>query len=854
MFRGPDYTEYMELDNSLPVPTGDRLGFSVTAGDFNHDLVDEIVAGAYAYDAERGAFVVWQAWEDMEVLDLCCDPPVGVGARFGHDVSSGDVTNDVFPDLAISAFRSHPNKVLISYGYDGWGYGYPWIFNQVLESLYNPNYDFFGICLAYCGDVDNDGIGDLIVGACQNGYAGVGNGYAALYCGGDGNIDPDPDFVAFGEAYDDGLGDEVNVRAGDMNGDGYADFAVSAPYYDEGGNQTVGKVYIHGELNLLSSDPGALAYNGNRHFVRIPNSRKMHLVYTCNGKILYSNTIDEGVTWDYTPFELGQGSYPAIALSSAGLPSVTWTDDAGGLWYRRQIQPEEWSDVYHLYNPAVSNLPLNSPPSIAIIPSIPNVVHILVTRSGGIPNGGPKHTVEDYSFPITNPGQGSFELIEQVYGPSEPPLRSFPSLAKCDVDNSLHAVWQRVDTICYATRDIGQPWNNWGWQFFDYGRFSAHPFVETYGDSVFVVWQRKEGFYNYEEVYRAANWIYYLPPQFTWHNFSLTSETASLYPVNASGFFTVLVDLRSPHMNTWWEIYYKTRPQEPLYNISQTPYTWSHYPHSSARFCAISGSYLYTAWLEKPGAAYAIRFKRIHHMPRDMAYLTSSNGHNPSSPYLVARDSCISDWQVPVDIGYATISYQFPLEPGYLYKLKAVAYHESFGEWREWIKIDNHPRHLIKYNAYEPETLEFWIPPAFYQDSLIEVVFERIAGDFAAIGPIYIYRYEYEEGEGAESGGPMAQESQPLSKNSFAIAPNPFSHTIKIALQSQTQKEISVKVYDVAGRLVKNLFTGSINTNQMLTWSGEDENNRVTAQGIYFIRIENLASGETSVYKVLKVK
>lgn len=237
------------------------------------------------------------------------------------------------------------------------------------------------------------------------------------------------------------------------------------------------------------------------------------------------------------------------------------------------------------------------------------------------------------------------------------------------------------------------------------------------------------------------------------------------------------------------------------------------------------------------------------------AYLTSKNGYEIPSPYHVQRDSFISDWQIPVDIGYETITYQFTLKPGYRYKLKAIAYHESSGEWREWLKIDDKMKHLIKYDAYEPEILEFWIPPAFYKDGMIEVLLDRIKGDFAAIGPIYIYRYEYEEESGEiASGGPMAQESQPLSKNSFAIAPNPFSHTIKIALQSQTQKEISVKVYDVAGRLVKNLFTGRLNTNQMLTWSGEDENNRVTAQGIYFIRIENLASGEISVYKVLKVK
>jgi len=164
-------------------------------------------------------------------------------------------------------------------------------------------------------------------------------------------------------------------------------------------------------------------------------------------------------------------------------------------------------------------------------------------------------------------------------------------------------------------------------------------------------------------------------------------------------------------------------------------------------------------------------------------------------------------------------------------------------------------RRLIKYNAYEPETLELWIPPAFYKDGVIEVLLDKKSGDFAAIGPLYIYRYEYEDESGEiVSGGPMEQESQPLSTTSFTITPNPFNLNLNIRFQTQTGEKYSIKVYDVAGRLVKKIYKGVINDNRVLNWHGKDENGRVVAQGIYFLRIENLDSGETFCEKVLKIK
>ncbi|MCX7996127.1 MAG: hypothetical protein N3A65_10250, partial [candidate division WOR-3 bacterium] len=86
-----------------------------------------------------------------------------------------------------------------------------------------------------------------------------------------------------------------------------------------------------------------------------------------------------------------------------------------------------------------------------------------------------------------------------------------------------------------------------------------------------------------------------------------------------------------------------------------------------------------------------------------------------------------------------------------------------------WFEDDN--------QLFKVETLEFWVPPAFYKDGTIDVTIDRISGAYAVAGPIYIYRYEYEEGEG---GGPMAQESKLLNDGAITVFPNPFKEKIEI--------------------------------------------------------------------------
>jgi len=96
--------------------------------------------------------------------------------------------------------------------------------------------------------------------------------------------------------------------------------------------------------------------------------------------------------------------------------------------------------------------------------------------------------------------------------------------------------------------------------------------------------------------------------------------------------------------------------------------------------------------------------------------------------------------------------------------------------------------------------------------------------------------------------------------------PNPFSKLINISfgigqaasggVDSRQKSVVSMKIYDVSGRLVKTFsrFTPDALRPTLITWHGDDENGRAVSDGVYFIRFEDRYSGTVDVRKVLKVR
>ncbi len=186
------------------------------------------------------------------------------GDKSGVSVSSaGDVNGDGIDDIIIGAAFA-PNGTNRGESYVVFGretVGTSGIFN--LSSLSGTNGfvlngidggDFSGISVSSAGDVNGDGIDDLIIGA-QNArpnaqiYAGesyVVFGAANLGAGGAINLsslDGSIGFVLNGIDVSDKSGRSVS-SAGDVNGDGIDDIIIGAPYADANGKTDTGESYV----------------------------------------------------------------------------------------------------------------------------------------------------------------------------------------------------------------------------------------------------------------------------------------------------------------------------------------------------------------------------------------------------------------------------------------------------------------------------------------------------------------------------------------------------------------------------------------------------------------------------------
>ncbi len=595
--------------------------------------------------------------------------------------------------------------------------------------------------------------------------------------------------------------------------------------------------------SLLTDDQAGLAYNGNRHLARQENSPNLNLVYSFENYVLYTKSTDAGANWNALE-NVGAGIYPAVALGPNNAPAVAWTNSDGYLYFAKK-SGGSWLTTL-LYEPPEPYGPLvNSPPAMIIKvgdEGLPSIVNILVTFTG---QGAEPvtHIVRHYYFDFNTPS-ATFTTVETAVAPITPLRRHSPTLVRNEIDNSLHAAWMRVDTICYARKAVIGPWVKYGNPFtLPHGTLSAYPFIESYGDSIYLVWQEKATPTDPEEIWRGRRHRNQPPIRWGWWNHSRTLTTVSLFSANASGLFTVFMDQEESQMT--FDVFYKIYQDDPLTNISLTT-TESYYPQAAAWFTMI-GNHLYTAWLEGNSIPYEIRLKDTflpYNTGNEIAFLSSFSGDSIMSPYLSSRDGYKPDWQIPVDYGNQQLTYRFPLDPAYLYKAKIIAYHEKTNQWRALCKIDGGNQMTIKYSPHIPETLTFWIPPQLYQDSMLEVTLTKAAGDFVSMGQIYVYRYEQEYGG---NGGPQSMSSIQTNNDQpqISIRPNPISDDFTISYTIACKADVDLKIFDAVGRVITIINQGI----QMPGSYRKSIPSLDLPQGVYFIRL--VAGDATVVEKVV---
>ena len=253
-----------------------RTGEAVSsAGDVNGDGFADLLIGAPAADGTGAAYVVFgRSASFPAAFDLASlDGRTGFKLRgetlndaAGYDVSgAGDINGDGFDDVIIGAPGKSGND---EYDY-GVGaayvvFGRPGVFPSelALEQLGptggfrfigEKEYDYAGTSVSGAGDVNGDGFSDVVIGAPGTNYeedyasatlSAAGDKKHAYVvfgrpaAGGDlplAQLDGSNGFRLSGEARNDYFGLSVS-SAGDMNGDGFADLIVGAPFgYDEAG-------------------------------------------------------------------------------------------------------------------------------------------------------------------------------------------------------------------------------------------------------------------------------------------------------------------------------------------------------------------------------------------------------------------------------------------------------------------------------------------------------------------------------------------------------------------------------------------------------------------------------------------
>lgn len=225
------------------------FGTSVsTAGDVNGDGYSDVIIGAPAYDngqsGEGRAFIYLGSATGLAATPAWTAESDQALASFGISVAcAGDVNGDGFSEVIVGAasFDNGQSNEGRAFVYHGSASGTALTAAWTAES--NQAGASFGQCVAGAGDVNGDGLSDVVIGAplFDNGETDEGRTFA--YHGSAGGLSATANWTAEGNQAGAQFGSSVS-SAGDANGDGYADVLSGAPFYD-GGQADEGRGYVH---------------------------------------------------------------------------------------------------------------------------------------------------------------------------------------------------------------------------------------------------------------------------------------------------------------------------------------------------------------------------------------------------------------------------------------------------------------------------------------------------------------------------------------------------------------------------------------------------------------------------------
>ena len=287
MFMNADGTvrETSKIDGGTPngpeLHDDDGFGRSVAAvGDLDRDGVPDIAAGAPGDDAggnTKGAVHVMLmsptggVRETIEINDTTAGgPALSRSDEFGFSVASvGDLDRDGVPDIAVGApgddvGDDRPGALHVLFMNADGSVGGTAKIDATVGELALTDFDWFGSSVAPAGDLDRDGVPDIVVGASEDDEGGDDAGALhVLFMNADGSVKGTAEIngtTANGPGLSDGDWFGSSVAVVDLDRDGVADIASGAPrsYTAGAGAGAVHVMFLDRStvaVNVTSPDP-----------------------------------------------------------------------------------------------------------------------------------------------------------------------------------------------------------------------------------------------------------------------------------------------------------------------------------------------------------------------------------------------------------------------------------------------------------------------------------------------------------------------------------------------------------------------------------------------------------------------
>ncbi len=599
-----------------------------------------------------------------------------------------------------------------------------------------------------------------------------------------------------------------------------------------------------------SDDPNATAPNSSRKLVREPNTQNFHLVYASSGHVWYSHSEDGGQTWSDAE-DVDEGSAPAIILNPPGgstllVPWVVYEQNDNAIRRAIRYPSGTWDCATVYFNgedrvgaPALAGATID-PLAYVVYP---------VTR----PGAPVKHSIFFNMFTPTwvYPWQSlvGFEVARDTS----------PSIAVTPAPGDIiHVCWNRGQSIVYSVKQYGTPWQG----PFSVSRASSepasHPSVEAYGDRVYCVWRGPNMAGSFPgDIWQ--NWRYVSGPP-GWprlpQNLSLSPGRESDNPEMSTDFVTVWNEQEQPGSSNF-DIWAKFDAEPASRPIFTSPLT-SMLPHVTGYWQPdMDVFHTKTIWTEDVSPyvpPYEVRFEDYHWPPPlDLmltdpgTYYGANVGESVPSFYCTARDSYVTYQNYSVDYGQGRLSYRLPyLNPRNNYLLRAVFYHEGRDTVSFELRADSASPLNRNSLPFVPETMWVSVPKVAYQRTAgINCGIRKTRGDGVSVAGLKLFQVE--AGDHRGSGGGQSAEQLGLPRLLLCQnAPNPFRTATSIRYQLPSPGNVSIRVLDVTGRLIRELAKEKQRAGEHeVRWNGRDTRGRTVVPGVYFYHLQTEDGSDT---------